>query len=156
MSEEKRGKGRPPLETVGDFSHSGPKVARDVFALEAKLGGQRGALAQAIRQVAEERGMPVGTVKKHAQRYADTLREMTEQTHKWSVRFAGLATRMSGFPDDVHAKFGELPLKRGMKLLVDHSIDGTCPAWLVACVRAHDGSACDLMERLEEAAPPRA
>jgi hypothetical protein len=98
--------------------------------------------------------MPAATVKKHAQRYADPWRDMAMDRHRHSVRYADLGPRMSGFPDDVRAKFGELPLKRGMKLLVDNAINGTCPPWLVACVRAHAGDSRSLMARLEEAAPP--
>lgn len=149
---EKRGRGRPALETVADFGHSGPKVAQDVFQIEAALGRGRGSLAKAIRQVAAQAEMPVETVKKHAQRYAEHFREAAHARRLHAARFDGLARRISGFPDDVRARFVEVPASRAMSLLVNNEIDGTCPAWLVACVRSHRGDGRSLMASLERAA----
>jgi histone H3/H4 len=138
---------------LADYSHGGPKVAQDVFEIEAALGAKRGSLANAIRQVTAEQGMAVETVKKHAQRYAEHFREDAHARRQRLARFAGLERRISGFPDDVRAKFLAAPASRAMRLLVNQRIDGTCPAWLVDCVRSHQGDGRSLMSRLEEAAP---
>lgn len=149
--------GRPPLETISDLRHGGPGIAQRVFAIEAQIGNVRGALAQAIRQVAAETSMPVNTVKVYARRYATSdatgVRDMIRSRHATMSGASTLNSLLFGFPEDVQHALDALPLGPAFKLLKEHvKHPGHCPGWVVDCVRTRSETGEHLMERLEKAA----
>lgn len=143
---------RPPYENVGDyFRNSSPKMAQEVYSYLVRNPDGKAPFKNACLAVAEKTGMKQETIKRYATRYREQLEEVVISREKIISSYQELVLRIIGFPDDIQEKIGELPASKVLKILRLNEIDGTCPAWLVSCVRAHSGNPEQLLVELQAA-----
>lgn len=133
-AKKRPGRGRPREDRLVDMGTGMRRAAWEVFERKRELGGDRGALAAAIREVAQRHGKRPEAVKKAAQRYRNL-----ESAEAWAPGFEGLATelhdRRLGMPDDVREALNGLPAQWLRDFLRRNNINGTCPSWFVEAAR---------------------
>ena len=117
-------RGRPRALTIGDYSRGPRYVAFGVlYDLAGEPHPRRGALAQAIRQIACEWGMSEETVRQYATRHrcdvqpvAQWLRGQDDIAREWRRRSRDL-------PPEVRQKLGPFSLAHAVALLRAAGID---------------------------------
>lgn len=156
--DSKRSKlGRPPADRIDDLATGTRKLVLDVYFAEARLGGKRGAHAQAIRDVAgSKKGTPTErelaremALKRHVSRRKD-LRDIARLmwfTDPQHPDLLELQRRLAGMPDDVRETLKSFSARGMLKLLRENDIDGTAPAAFVDAMRefARRKAAADLL-----------
>ena len=148
-------RGRPRADRARDIFSGSRRIAWEVFTLELRYGRKRGDLTEAERKVAELFGMEYETVKRAASRHRN-LRVMADSplltSHgfsplvqmlenigtSWKPLAKELERRISGMPDDVRdyllhddRNAWDNDARALLEFLRAHSIDGTCPQWLI-------------------------
>lgn len=162
MSDEKRGRGRPIKDTIGDamVSHSPKWFALRVFAKEAQHGLKRMA---AVDAVISDLKLPVSDrerLKRYASRFTaqddGVLVEIAKNDVLIAQRSTELLRRIAGMSGYLLDRAGTLPAGPFLTLLRAHEIDGTCPAWLASALRAHpDVEGHELMKLIKQEAPDK-
>lgn len=135
----KRPRGRPLAKdsSVADMFRGLSGIAAEVLERARQLGGRRGALAEAKREVAAAHGVSFENVEAAVKRHP-WLRDVDDalsQVERRDQDEAELQRRMSGMPADVRRMLGPLDATSILELLRSERIDGTCPSWLIEAAR---------------------
>lgn len=126
--------------------HGSAGWALKVFFAEALLGGKRGDLTAATRQIVryqtrkrtvsrDERERAYQTLKRAVSRYKHLRAFAHGHVSLWAVG-AEIGRRISGMPDDVRDVILNDYGADLLEFLRTHRIDGTCPQWLIDAVHS--------------------